>query len=151
MPITVKLTDNLDAINAATEQQIKRALIAVGMEAESNAKKEITKAVYNTPQSPSGYKRTGRLRNSITFALAGSQPNISSYKDDNQKEYGVSGSAGEAEHAVYVGTNVEYAQYIELGTSKMKPRSYIKPAVTNSEYVDRYKELVKDALKGGGT
>lgn len=127
MPITVKLTDNLDAINAATEQQIKRALIAVGMKAESNAKKEITKAVYNTPQSPSGYIRTGRLRNSISNAV----------KMD--------------EKAVYVGSNVEYAQYVELGTSRMRARPYIKPAVTNSEYVDRYKELVKDALKGGGT
>lgn len=61
---------------------------------------------------------TGRLRNSISHAI-----------DDN---------------AAYIGTNVEYAPYIELGTSRMKPRPYLRPAAT--EHSDEYKEIVKAAL-----
>ena len=63
---------------------------------------------------------TGRLRNSITHETA----------------------AGEK--AVYIGTNVEYAQFVEGGTSRMKARPYLRPAIVN--HVDEYKTLVKQAL-----
>lgn len=65
---------------------------------------------------------TGRLRNSITNAV----------------EMG--------EQAVYIGTNVEYAGYVELGTSRMKPRPYLKPAVVN--YMSEYKTLAEQAFRG---
>lgn len=65
---------------------------------------------------------TGRLRNSITNAV----------------EMG--------EQAVYIGTNVEYAAYVELGTSRMKPQPYLKPAVVN--YMSEYKTLAEQAFRG---
>lgn len=61
---------------------------------------------------------TGRLRNSISHA-----------RDDD---------------AAYIGTNVEYASFVELGTSWMEPCPYLRPAVT--EHSDEYKEIVKAAL-----
>lgn len=61
---------------------------------------------------------TGRLRASISHA-----------KDDD---------------AAYIGTNVEYAPYIELGTSRRKPRPYLRPAAEN--HANEYKEIVKAAL-----
>lgn len=64
---------------------------------------------------------TGRLRNSISHAR----------DDDN----------------AYIGTNVEYAAYVELGTSRMKPKPYLRPAAT--EHGDEYKEIVRAALEGG--
>lgn len=63
---------------------------------------------------------TGRLRNSISHA-----------RDDN---------------AAYIGTNVEYAPYVELGTSKMKARPFLRPAAT--EHSAEYKDIVKSALQG---
>ncbi len=63
---------------------------------------------------------TGRLRNSITHT-----------NDDD---------------SAYIGTNVEYAAYVELGTFRMKARPYLKPAAEN--YVDEYRALAKAALKG---
>lgn len=65
---------------------------------------------------------TGRLRNSITHAV----------------EMG--------EQSVYIGTNVEYAAFVELGTSRMKPRPYLKPAAT--QHSAEYKSLAEQALKG---
>lgn len=62
---------------------------------------------------------TGRLRNSISHATDGD--------------------------SVYIGTNVEYAAYVELGTSKSKARPYLRPAAEN--HTDEYRSLVEQALK----
>ena len=64
---------------------------------------------------------TGRLRASISHA-----------RDDN---------------AAYIGTNVEYAAFVELGTSRMKARPYLRPAAEN--HLEEYKSLTEMALKGG--
>lgn len=48
------------------------------------------------------------------------------------------------ENTVIVGTNVEYAKYVELGTSKMKPRPYLKPAMQN--HVNEYKQIIANEL-----
>ena len=47
----------------------------------------------------------------------------------------------------YIGTNVEYAPYVELGTSKQKAQPYLKPAAT--EHSAEYKRLMESALKNG--
>lgn len=67
---------------------------------------------------------TGNLRNSITNDIEPSEP------------------------AVYIGTNVEYAPHVELGTSNPKQRAqpYLKPAVTR--YKDQYGEIMREALGG---
>lgn len=119
--IEVTLTSNKDEILEALGEQLGQAMIAIGMTAESNAKQEITKAVYDTPESKSGYVRTGRLRNSISYGVDTDEP------------------------AVYIGSNVEYAPYVELGTSKMRARPFLKPAVEN--YAGEYKDLLEQAMK----
>ena len=48
--------------------------------------------------------------------------------------------------AVYIGTNVEYAPYVELGTSKQKAQPYLRPAAT--EHGNQYRQVFKDALGG---
>lgn len=85
---------------------------------------------------------TGRLRNSISHVVAG--------------------------NTVYIGTNVEYAPYVELGTGKYYPggrptpwvyqdakgdwhwtagnpaQPFLKPAVTN--HMETYQNIIKDEL-----
>lgn len=64
---------------------------------------------------------TGNLRNSIT----------------HQVDLSVDG--------VYIGTNVEYGPYVELGTVKMKKRPYLRPAIDN--HMAEYKHIVENELK----
>lgn len=87
-------------------------------------------------------KDTGRLQNSITHVV-----------DDK---------------AVYIGTNVEYAGYVEMGTGKyvpngrktpwrykddkgwhitsgMPPRPYLKPAVT--DHREEYRRIIENEFK----
>ena len=63
---------------------------------------------------------TGRLRNSITHII---EPN---------------------ESAVYIGTNVEYAQAVELGTSRQKAQPYLAPAAAHKS---TYQKILNDQLK----
>ena len=104
---------------AAKERAVLRALKMIGVQAERNAKLEVTKAVYEQPISKSGYKRTGRLRNGIT------------HETDAD--------------TVYVGDNVDYAIYVELGTSKMKERPFIRPAIEN--HLEEYEKMFRQCLE----
>jgi HK97 gp10 family phage protein len=115
---TIK-TDNTAEVLVEKNAAVVKALAAIALKMEANAKKEITRKVYDQPESKSGYKRTGRLRNSIT-----------SESDGNSAQ---------------VGTNVEYGPYVELGTSKMKERPFIKPAM--AEHIDEYKEIFERILE----
>ena len=62
---------------------------------------------------------TGRLRNSISHTVDG--------------------------EAAYIGSNVEYAPYVELGTSRAKAHHMLQKAAT--EHTDEYKRLAKDAFE----
>ena len=62
---------------------------------------------------------TGRLRNSISHAT-----------DDE---------------AAYIGTNVEYAPYVELGARGRQGVHMLQRAAT--EHADEYKQIMEDALK----
>lgn len=116
----VVIKDNSGEFLKALPEQIEQALTAIGLTAETKAKEEVTRVVYDTPER--GYIRTGNLRDRIT----------------NKVEM--------SENAVYIGENLEYAPFVELGTSRMKPRPFLKPAIVNN--ADEYKKLAEQALKG---
>lgn len=122
MAINVKITDNSDEFLNALPEQIEQALIAIGITAEAKAKEEVTRVVYDTPPSPN-YVRTGNLRNRITHEVL------------------------TGENAVVIGERLSYAPFVELGSSKMKPRPFLKPAIMNN--IEEYKKLAEQALKGG--
>lgn len=66
---------------------------------------------------------TGNLRNSITHDV-----------DD-------------AEPAAYIGSNVSYAVYQELGTVNMKAQPFLKPAV--ADHASEYRKIIENELKNG--
>lgn len=65
----------------------------------------------------------GRLQGSITFDLS----NVDNYE-------------------VSVGTNVEYAAYVEYGTYKQSPQPYMRPAYNKN--VAKLETKIKDILGG---
>lgn len=132
--------NNIDAVKKALEEQSKAGLTAVGLQAERHAKEIVT---YDT----------GLLRNSITYALAGEPPAISGYEADRGGKTGVyAGDApkdGDDDLSVYIGTNVEYAPFVENGASGRKAKPFLKPAIQN--YKSEYEEILKRYLKGDGS
>ena len=66
---------------------------------------------------------TGNLRNSITHDVDDGEP------------------------AAYIGTNVEYAPYQELGTIHMKAQPFLKPAVAAN--ANTYRKIIENELKNG--
>lgn len=57
----------------------------------------------------------------------------------------ISHGVDEAEQCAFIGTNVEYAPYVEYGTSKMKPKPFFKPAVNN--HVNEYKAIFEECMR----
>lgn len=143
--INVSLVDNVDLVLNATDDQIEMALIAIGAKMESHAKADYVPV------------DTGRLKNSITYALAGGSAQITSYgpdkgggDDEQSKPYSGTAPAdpGGKVRSVYVGTNVEYAEEVEEGTSGRKGTHYLRDAVNN--HLEEYKSLAERALSGKG-
>lgn len=111
------LEDNTKEITSAIEQAISKSLEKIGLLATRYAKKECP---VGTPESTGipGYIG-GTLRNSITHVVRG--------------------------NTVYIGTDVEYAKYVELGTRYMTARPYLTPAAT--QHGSTYRSIVEKELK----
>lgn len=137
--------DNTDAVLSKMETAIERGLEAIGMTAEGHAKKVLTKVVYTGDKD---YPLTGRLRNSITYAVSGKKAAIQSYSGDNGEDGGTyDGTApNDKDKAVYIGTNVEYAPGIELGTHRSAGAvHFLQYAASN--HTAEYKRLMEDSMK----
>lgn len=164
--ITVHIEDHSKEIMEALRNAIERGLMAVGEQAVTHAKDNITAL---------GAVDTGRLRNSLAYAMDGHDGNTLKYTAQMQK-------AGQAaihqavkiseRDTVYVGTSVFYAPYIEFGTGQyattgggspkpswvyqdefgdwhraypQPPRPYLKPAV--ADHAQEYRNLLVESLK----
>lgn len=99
--------------------------------ARKELEKVIERALWAIGAAAEGYAKrdcpvdTGRLRNSIAHTV------------------------DESEQAAYIGTNVEYAAFVEFGTSRHpEPQPYLRPAAT--EHNDEYKQIAEASLKAGG-
>lgn len=139
---TTKITDNTELVKNATAEAIERGLEAVGIELERRAK-----VICTTRYGDKSPIDTGRLRNSITHATK-TNPGQSTYQDNQGREFGDGKARGTPEeNTVYLGTNVEYAPYVELGTVKMAARPILRPAAT--EDPDTLKEILETQLRKG--
>ena len=113
------------------EEQVEQWLEAIGEDAAGTA---ADVCPVGTPESTGikGYIG-GTLRNSISAATEvwqsdfnkhdGAQAEISDVMPQEKPEKG----------AVYIGTNVEYAPYNELGTVKMDAHPFLRPGLEISE------------------
>lgn len=143
----VDITDNSAEVLSEMEAAARRALEKCGLVAEGYAKKLCP---VGTPESTGvpGYVG-GTLRNSITHAIAGEGAAISSYTDNAGKKKGsYSGTTPtKSEPCVYIGTNVQYSEFVETGTHRMRAQPYLKPAV--ADHTGEYNAIVRSEMKGG--
>ena len=131
--IQVEITDNSPFTKEAFEKAVTKALTECGIKAQGYA-------------SGSAPVDTGRLAASITYAPKGSMGFLHEYQDKNGKGYSQQvGGVGD-ENAVYIGTNVEYAPYVELGANKRHAYHYLKNSVAN--HISEYKDIIQNAMKG---
>lgn len=98
-------------------------------EASQGIQRAMDRALEEIGLAAEGYAKracpvdTGNLRSSITHAV----------------EFG--------EDAVYVGTNVEYAPYVEMGTRRTAAQPFLRPAA--AEHVPTYRSILKRNLEEG--
>lgn len=129
----VKIKSNREEVLRRTKDAIMVGLEAVGLEAEGDAK--FLCAV-----------DTGLLRNSITHGVSGELINHN-YTDDAGEQSGsvsaVMGTTDDKE--VYIGTNVEYAPYVEYGTSRTQAQPFLRRAFEDNK--EKYGRIIAKALK----
>ncbi len=120
----VQVTDRSGEVRAGIEGAVAAALEEIGLKAEGYAKRELSKPKggHRTEPDPRPNVDTGALRNSVTHEVSASG------------------------RWVAVGTNVEYAPGIELGTSRHRAWPFLRPAA--SEHGDEYRDTLKRHLQG---
>ena len=122
-----KLKSNRKEVLRGSEEAVERGLAAIGMRAVTYTHRPKERG--GTPVD------TGRLRNSIAWATA------------SQGGGGTDAPSGGGadDHAVIIGTNVEYGKFVEEGTSKRKPAHMLRNALTDG--ADEYARIMEAALK----
>lgn len=115
----VKINNNkIPEVKSALQSKAQKALESIGLLAEGYAK---LLCPVGTPESTgiAGYIG-GTLRNSLTHQVVGS-------------------------NVVYIGTNVKYGKYVELGTLRMSKRPFLEPAIKG--HMNEYRLIVQQTLK----
>ncbi len=165
-PIEIHIEDHSPEVLEALRNAVERGLMAIGEKADTYAKDNIT---------AQGAVDTGRLRNSITYAMEGHDGQTLKYTKEMQKvgKEAINLPVKVSEpNTVYIGTAVFYAPYIECGTGKyastgggttkpswvykdkfgkwhrafpQRPRPFLKPAV--ADHAAEFRELLVDSLR----
>lgn len=135
--MSVKVNDNTNQVLKELDNATERALTRIGLQAERGVKERLTSQ---------GQVDTGFLRNSITYAISGEGAATSSYKADKgkgnkpPKSNTYQGTAPkDKDKSVYVGTNVEYAMFVE------NRKSYLRDGVTAQNEV--FKNIIEDEMQ----
>ena len=126
----ITFRDNSNEVIGLFQKAKHRGLEAIGLAAEGHAKRKCP-------------VDTGRLRNSITYAIAGYQTHVQNYRRGNvvggtsQKhkryEYGGDVMEGEKDSAVFI------------GSKGRAPVHFLQDAATG--HAKEYKRLMEDSMK----
>ncbi len=88
--------------------------------------------------------KTGRLKGSITYATKQEQSAVRGGKATDKDKIGKPSK----KHEVWIGTNVEYAEYMEYGTAHIKDKAkvgYLRPAMDRNR--KNAIKILRDALR----
>ena len=122
-----ELKSNRKEVLRGSEEAVERGLAAIGMRAVTYTHRPKERG--GTPVD------TGRLRNSIAWATAS--------QGGGGTDAPLGGGADD--RTVIIGTNVEYGEIVEEGTSKRKPAHMLRNALADGS--DEYARIMEAALK----
>lgn len=137
MEITEVVSHKAEVMEAI-EHAMHEAVALMAEEVEGNAKKDCP-------------VDTGLLRNSLTYAFAGQLPVQLGYADDSGGQfttYEASTPASDDDSiTAYVGTNVEYAPYVEFGSQQhlVGKSHFLRDGAT--QHIPRLKSICETTLK----
>ena len=146
MNTEVTMTDNSSKVLKEVEEALHKAARMIGGTLEGHAKEYCP-------------VDTGLLRNSITYAIGGEAPAVSAYRSNDKDKNGnpvevkegmYAGSApkdGRDEVTVYIGTNVKYAPYQELGAPNINlpAKPFLRPAIEN--HTNEIKQIIEQNMR----
>ena len=122
-----KLKSNRKEVLRGSEEAVERGLAAIGMRAVTYTHRPKERG--GTPVD------TGRLRNSIAWATAS--------QGGGGTDAPLGGGADD--RTVIIGTNVEYGEIVEEGTSKRKPAHMLRNALIDGS--GEYARIMEASLK----
>ena len=132
--IKIEIEDNSAKVLAELEKKMPEILDSIG--------NELHKSIYNF-MTEDKIVDTGRLRGSISYSTPYKnykQPTMFNTSDDFIQDV-------REKNTVVYGSNVEYASYVNSGTSKQRARKFIETGTYRA--VPQCKRVVEEVLKGG--
>lgn len=136
--VDVKLENNTAKVLGEFGSAMGRALYAIGVTAQGDVVKYMSKPDFTGRDIVD----TGRLRGSISFVTPDEESGV--YDNNADSSDALSGKG--LENTVIIGTNVEYGNYVNNGTSKQKPRHFMENGIKPNW--DKYQKMAKDIFEG---
>ena len=133
MEIKIDIEDKSKLVEKELEQKMPELLSAIG--------NELYKSIYNF-MTEDNVVDTGRLRGSISFSTP-----FENYKNPTLANKGDDFIVNaKIKDTVVVGSNVEYASFVETGTSRQRARKFLQTGTYRS--LPQVKAVVEKILKG---
>lgn len=140
MRFTIRVENNSQLVLESLGEAIERALYAIGVKAVEGSVNAISGRYDIAPAVD-----TGRLRASISFITPTDKGGSGQPKPKNA-EAGDDLTGTAEQNTVVVGSNVEYAEKVHNGDSKMAARPFLREGIDKTK--DKMREQVTKIFKG---
>ena len=140
MRFTIRVENNSQIVLEELEKVTERALYAIGVKAVEGSVNAISGRYDIAPAVD-----TGRLRASISFITPTEKGGSGQPKPKNA-EAGDELTGKAEQNTVVVGSNVEYAEKVHNGDSKMAARPFLREGIDKTK--DKMREQVTKIFKG---
>ena len=141
MKFTIRVENNSQLVISELEKATERALYAIGVKAVEGSVDAISGRYDIDPAVD-----TGRLRASISFVTANGEKGDSGAMSPPNAQAGDRLSGKAPKNSVIAGSNVEYAESVHNGTSKMAGRPFLREGIDKTK--DKMREQVTKIFKG---
>ena len=140
LKFSIRIKDNSQLVLDEAEKATERALYAIGVKAVEGSVDAISGRYDIKPAVD-----TGRLRASISF-ITPTQKGGSGQPKPKNAEAGDDLTGTAEQNTVVVGSNVEYAEKVHNGDSKMAGRPFLREGIDKTK--DKMREQVTKIFKG---